>query len=1016
MGREAQLAVAISHLERLDQPHGALLTITGEPGMGKTRLAEEIGAIARDRGARVAWATSWHGDGAPPLWPWVQILRQVVGSDSALGGFAPESPAASPAARFEQCEAVAGAVHAEAARTPLVVVLDDLQWADSASIRVLAHLAVSIRDRACLLLGTCRPDELAREHLEELVRTGTTLALPPLPEDAAAELLRASVGEAVSGPATSAVVHRSGGNALFVREFGQLMAQSGRLDVAPAAVPDAVSAVIERRLARLPEDTVSVLRTAAVAGRRFPVDVVARIGAVDPDEAGARLAEAASVGILAWDPDSNRFAFGHDLVHDVVLEGISPAIRRELHLRAAGVYEERLADEDSYHTAVADHLERAGTPHDLAASAHWEEAALRAQRLLAYDEAAALFARAARTAGADRNRHAALLVDEGDSWLLAGDLDAARARFGAAAAEARAQGAPELVARAVLGIGTGPVAWEVPIGNPGHAAEIEAALDALPEDSFDLRSMLLARLSVSAATPDSAAASLRRAEEALRIARDLGNPRLTGQALAAVNDALSGPEHAVQRRDNADAIVGLAVEAGDRVLELLGYRFRIVADLETGDVAAADRHVSEFARLAGQLRQPLVSWYVPLFRGMRALLNGDVESATKWCAQVGDAAEATGSHNAEMLAATLEFGIEVAAEHPTDPGLLDDLFDVDPADWGSYAAGMAMVKFKAGERDAASSLLRLHAGNRFTRVADDSEYLVTLLMFGRVAAGLGDRSACEAVYDRLLPHAGMWAVDGIAACCWGPVELELARLAVTLGRRSEAAGHHVRARAAVEAVGAPLLLRDVELLGRACAELAGAVPDEQPEAADVAANRLVREGQYWTISYAGRTIRMKDAKGLRDLARLLARPGVEIHVLDLAGAPEHAELKALGDSGGVGDLLDARARAEYRRRVADLEVEIADAEACADIARAERARSERDFVAAELGSALGLSGRTRRPADPAERARKAVTGRIRLTIDRIDAEHPDLGRHLTNSVRTGTFCVYTPEDSVDWTV
>ena len=161
---------------------------------------------------------------------------------------------------------------------------------------------------------------------------------------------------------------------------------------------------------------------------------------------------------------------------------------------------------------------------------------------------------------------------------------------------------------------------------------------------------------------------------------------------------------------------------------------------------------------------------------------------------------------------------------------------------------------------------------------------------------------------------------------------------------------------------------------------------------------------------------MKDAKGLHDLARLISMPGHEIHVLDLAGSRAEPTRPVLGRAGDLGDMLDAQARAEYRRRLAELEDELADAEQCADLGRAERARAERDFIAAELAAALGLGGRPRRTGDPAERARKAVAGRIRLTIGRIDQEAPDLARHLANSVRTGTFCVYRPESPIDWTV
>jgi hypothetical protein len=276
-------------------------------------------------------------------------------------------------------------------------------------------------------------------------------------------------------------------------------------------------------------------------------------------------------------------------------------------------------------------------------------------------------ARAGRGGAGDPKRRAQLLVAEGDALLLAGDLETARARFTDGAHLARATDAPEILARAVLGIGAGPVGWEVPIASRDQALLVADALALLPADAIGLRSMLLARLSVTAATPETMDAAQARASEALLLAEQAGDPSLIGQALAAVNDAFAGPAHTTLRRDNADAIVELAATVGDRVLEVLGYRFRIVADLEMGDVAAVDAGVAAFARLAGQLRQPLISWYVPLFLGMRALMVADFDTANRYRNQVAVAAARTGSQNARLLAATLQFGIDVAGGRSPDP-------------------------------------------------------------------------------------------------------------------------------------------------------------------------------------------------------------------------------------------------------------------------------------------------------------------------------------------------------------
>jgi hypothetical protein len=1014
VGREPQLAVAATHVADLDGSRGGLLLLSGVAGIGKTRLAEEVVALARDRGAGSAWATSWQGDGAPPLWLWVQILRQLAGSDAALDQFVAQSPAASPAALFAQSEAVAEVVRGVASREPLVVVVDDLHWADSASIRILCSVASAVRDVACLLVGTYRTDELAREHVADLARVGVTLAVPPLSGDAASELLRAAVGAAVSAVASDTIIERSGGNPLFVWEFGQLMAHSGRLDVAPAAVPEAVAAVIERRLARLPEDVVALLRAGAVAGHPFSVDVVARITDVAVVDAAAGISRAAGVGLVARDDPPTDFRFSHDLVRDVVLAGIDPLHRADLHLRSASAFEERLAGDASFHAVVADHLEQAGPAHSEAASMQWEEAARRAQRVLTYDEAARCFARAARGSSSDPHRAAALLAEEGDSLLLAGDLESARACFFDSAKLARGIPAPELLARAVLGMGAGPVAWEVPIASAEQAALVADALDLLPGDAYALRSTLLARLSVTAATPETMTTARQRATQALELAEQVADPALIAQALAALNDAFAGPSYSIMRRDNADTIVELARASGDRVLELLGYRFRIVADLEVGDIAAVDRNIAAFGRLAERLHQPLVSWYVPLFWGMRALLAGDLDRAGRYHREVAAAAEATGSDNATMMAVTLGLGIDVACGRRPDPVAFDGLFDIDPADWASYAAGLAMVNWHAGDHDRARAMLKLHADNGFTHLGEDGEHLTTLLLFGRVAAGLDEQAAVRAVYDLLGPYGGLWAVDGIAGCCWGPVELELGRLALALDRRAEARDHLVRARSSVEQANARLLIEEVATLEQQCGQLGATVGAEPPCSEE--ANLFRRDGQFWTLSFRGRTVRMRDAKGLHDLARLIAGSGNEIHVLDLVGSRADPVRHALATSGDLGEMLDARARAEYRRRLDELEDELADAERCADLARADNARLERDFIVAELAAALGVDGRPRRVGDPAERARKAVTGRVRLTIGRIGEAHPDLARHLTNAVRTGTYCMYQPETPVDWTV
>jgi adenylate cyclase len=218
----------------------------------------------------------------------------------------------------------------------------------------------------------------------------------------------------------------------------------------------------------------------------------------------------------------------------------------------------------------------------------------------------------------------------------------------------------------------------------------------------------------------------------------------------------------------------------------------------------------------------------------------------------------------------------------------------------------------------------------------------------------------------------------------------------------------------------------------------GATPaGRQPEApaavapTQLAGNRFLSEGDNWTIAYDGTSVRLRDAKGLQYLARLLGDPGREFHVADLlvaaAGEATPAAASELGAAGrtGVdlvsalgdaGEVLDARAKAEYRRRLEDLRAEREEAAANGDAARAARAEEEIDFISQELAAAYGLGGRARKDADSGERLRKAVSNRIRDSITKLQRVHPVLGRHLDNAVRTGVFCSYVPEKPVSWEV
>jgi hypothetical protein len=367
---------------------------------------------------------------------------------------------------------------------------------------------------------------------------------------------------------------------------------------------------------------------------------------------------------------------------------------------------------------------------------------------------------------------------------------------------------------------------------------------------------------------------------------------------------------------------------------------------------------------------------------------------------------------------------------------------------GPYAAGtpivqsaMAALAAEAGDVERARKLLPV-SGQAPLRWGGPLA-LFTTAFCSEVAAVCALPDLADAIYRWLEPAAGElmysnWTVFGSA-------DHVLGRCASALGRLHDAERHFTAALAVEGRVDGPHLrarthLRLAELYApgddpswtrhldaclalcdqhdltyrRSCAEaLAGRGP-KQPAARAPGGgpNRMTREGDVWTVSFDGQTVCMRDAKGMRLLARLLADPGHEIHALDLAGAPALVG----GDDGGP--VLDAAAKHAYRRHLDDLAEDLEEARRNNDLGRAARAEDEIDALTDQLAGAVGLRGRDRRAASQSERARVAATRNLRAVIQRAAEVHPSLGRHLEVTIRTGTYCSYQPDPRVpvEWTI
>ena len=590
--------------------------------------------------------------------------------------------------------------------------------------------------------------------------------------------------------------------------------------------------------------------------------------------------------------------------------------------------------------------------------------------------------------GGDRGE---LLCARGEAALATGDRDGARAAYAEAAEVARRTGRAELLAAAALGAAGGQGGFEIDLRDPDRVAALTEALQAQPEGDSRARAALLGRLSLALAFTE---ATLEHREalstEAVAMARRLGDPVVLAAALAARCDAVSGPDHVAERRAAAAEIIKLARMDGDRTGEMLGRRLLVVALAEAGEWSAVDAEISSYVRQADFLAQPRLTWYVPLWRGARALMRGDRAVADAQAGELSELAEQAGSVNARLLGLVQRY-FRLIGEGRADElaGDFAEIVGLIPDDPRAAVCAQAFFNAHRGQlAEARADLDRVVA----EVVPRDGEWLPKFVQVA-VAAVLADhRTAAELAYRLLEPYERQCAVEGILAGCWGSVAAHLGLLARYLGRTEDADAHFSRASELDAAAGAAIAARTRQWAGGD-----GSAPD------GVAVFRL--DAEIWTLSYAGRTVRLRDSKGLRDLAVLVGRPDERTHVSELAGAGVLAGPDA-------GPVVDRRALAAYRERLRRIAAELDSLDAGAP--EAGTLNKEREALLAELSATTGLGGRPRTAGSPAERMRKAVTYRIRHAISRVADAHPELGRHLRASVRTGTWCSYTPEHRVDW--
>jgi hypothetical protein len=1109
VGRERELEELRTALTAAQSGRGGFVLVAGEPGIGKTALVSVLAEEAAARGVRGVWGRCWESGGAPPFWPWGRIVDELYrdrdedwlearlgGGARRLGLMAPElnerlggdppSPPKSEQARFAMLNSLAAFLRAASEDEPLLLALDDIDAAGADAVLALEFVSRELREAPVLGVATYRLEaSRLRPETEPvllgLMRTCRKIDLAGLPEADLALMLEQMTGAAPAQELVRAVSVLAAGNPFFAGEVVRTLAAEGELDTEGGLprgnlpLPSGVRDAISRRIVALPEDAQQLLAAAAVIGREFPVAILQRTARISRAELLEGLDRALVAGlIVSRSPAGTTFAFAHGLVRETLHAGLGTVERGQLHAAVGEAIEQVFeGDLEPRLAELAHHFFEAAVGGDPAkAVAYLTRAGEAALRALAWDEAARLFDQALTAldlGDPDPTHRAELLVELGRAQVHAGSAEA-RDTLRTAARCASAVERPDLLARAALDFGAFAL-------SPGVVDEelvglLEAALAALDPSDSALRVRLLARLGVALYWSPDAERRLSLTEEAVAIARRLGDRATLAYALANRQGAMSSPDRTEECVQIAHELYGLCDSRGELELELPARVRQIGYLLELDDLAGSDVALETLERLAADSHDPRAQAYVPLERSRRMALEGSFAEAEQLTAEAGKLAADLRDSTIPMQTAAQVVGMRWAQGRMGEMHQQLKRFAEGYPAMPVFRAALALACCETGRDADARRELRLLAERDFEGVPRDNVWLLAMAFLSETCARLEDASAAEVLYRLFAPfdgrnvtspdaifagpvarYLGLLATvsgDGEAAerhfaAAWEQANLDFARPAMArtrldharmlLAQDGKAEPARVRqfldeAHALAEELELPALLEWIAAAREGLGE--APVPPEQP-AAEPRAAGMQREGEVWRFDFGGRVIHVRDSKGIRILAVLLSAPGVEIAAVDAearagesrdgavaADAPAAADaglaVQASANTALVG--LDATAKDEYRRRLEDLREEIEQAEAWRDPERAARAREEMEMIGSELAAAVGLGGRDRPLASGAERARVRVTRTIHNAIRRIGEQDDELGYELGATVRTGSFCVYEPDPRhpVEWRI